>query len=134
MVRLRHSFDKLSRSVAAPRKVPHKDFVPPLADVFRDYNIHTMDNNYKADSKKDKDDNDDCNKHFESSTYISGGIGTVTCQHKILKGFRIIEKGESPQMFLLRRLPAKAEKRVVVYDFACKMHKCALRRFPKQSQ
>ena len=33
---------------------------------------------------------------------------------------------------ILRRLPAKvkAEKRVVVYDFACKMHKCALRRFP----
>ena len=59
----------------------------------------------------------------------------MTCQHKITKGFRIIERGESPQLFLhsiLRRLPAKvkAGKRVVVYDFACKMQKCALRRFP----
>ena len=95
-----------------------------------------MDNDYKADLKKDKDDDDiECNKQFESSSSISGGIGTVTCQHKITKGFRIIERGESPQLFLhsiLRRLPAKvkAEKRVVVYDFACKMQKCALRRFP----
>ena len=33
---------------------------------------------------------------------------------------------------LLRRLPAKvkAKRRVVIYDYACKMHKCALRRFP----
>ena len=39
------SFDKLSRSVAAPRKVTHKDFVYPLEDVFRDYDIRTIDNN-----------------------------------------------------------------------------------------
>ena len=56
IIRLRHSFDKLSRSSAAPRKTPHTDFIPPFADVFPDYDIHTMDNDYKADLKKDKDD------------------------------------------------------------------------------
>ena len=72
-----------------------------------------MDIDYKTDLKKDKDDDDiECNKQFESSSSISGGIGTVTCQHKITKGFRIIERGESPQLFLhsiLRRLPAKVK-------------------------
>ena len=47
----------------------------------------------------------------------------------------MIQKGESPQLFLhslLRRFPSnvKAKKRVIIYDFACKMHKCALVRFP----
>jgi hypothetical protein len=46
-----------------------------------------------------------------------------------------MERGESPQLFLhslVRRLPSKvkAKRRVVFYGFACKMHKCALRRFP----
>ena len=33
---------------------------------------------------------------------------------------------------MLRRLPnkVKAKRRVVVYDFACKLHKCCLRRYP----
>ena len=33
---------------------------------------------------------------------------------------------------ILRRLPAKvqAHKRVVIYDFACQMHKVCLRRYP----
>ena len=85
--------------------------------------------------KKDVEEDEHCNKTFESSSTISGGIITVTCGHKITKGFRLIEKGESPQLFLhsiLRRLPSnvKAKKRVIIYDFACMMHKCALRRFP----
>ena len=85
--------------------------------------------------KKDKDEDEKCRKEFESNGGISGGIGTITCSHKITKGFRVIQRGESPQIFLhsiLRRLPAKvrAKKRVVIYDFACKMHKYALRRFP----
>ena len=135
MIRIRIKFDKLSRSLAVARKEPPKDFKPPVADVFPDYDIHTMDNQYKADQYKDKDENVDCRKEFESSSSISGGIGTVTCNHKITKGFRVMERGESPQLFLhslVRRLPSKvkAKRRVVVYDFACKMHKCALRRFP----
>ena len=58
----------------------------------------------------------------------------VLHQHEITKGFRLIKKGESPLLFLhslLRRFPSnmKAKKRVIIYDFACKMNRCALFRF-----
>ena len=134
MIKLRFQFDRLSRKVAAPRVVPKPTFAPPKADCFSSYPIHTMENVYKADKKSDEDE-DDCEKNFASTASISGGIGTVSCNHKITKGFRAIQKGESPVIFchsLLRRLPekVKAHKRVVVYDFACKMHKCCLRRYP----
>ena len=134
MIKLRFQFDRLSRQTAAPRVVPKSTFVPPKADCFSSYPIHTMDNIYKADRKPDENE-DDCEKMFGSAASISGGIGTVSCNHKITKGFRAIQKGESPVMFchsLLRRLPekVKAAKRVVIYDFACKMHKTCLRRYP----
>ena len=133
MVKLRFQFDKQSRKVAAPRTKPKLDFVEPIADFFPNYPIHTMENIYKADSKPSEDD--DCEKNFMGASSISGGIGTLTCSHKITKGFRAIKKGESPVIFchsILRRLPdkVKAHKRVVVYDFACKMHKVCLRRYP----
>ena len=135
MIRLRGKFDRLSKSLAVARKPPHEDFKPPEADFFPDYDIHTMSNVYKADTKHDKEEGEDCQKEFERSSHISGGIGTVTCNHRVTKGFRVIERGESPLLFLhaiLRRFPikVKAKRRVIVYDFACKMHKCALRRFP----
>ena len=134
MIKLRFQFERLSRKFAAPRVVPKPDFSPPKADCFSSYPIHTMENLYKADKKPDENE-DDCEKNFDSAASISGGIGTVSCNHKITKGFRAIQKGESPVIFchsLLRRLPekVKAHKRVVVYDFACKMHKCCLRRYP----
>ena len=134
MIKLRFSFDKLSRKVAAPRVTPEEDFVPPKADCFPSYPIHTKENKYKADRKSDENE-DDCEKNFNSASSISGGIATISCNHKITKGFRAIQKGESPVIFchsILRRLPAKvkAHKRVVIYDFACKMHKCCLRRYP----
>ena len=134
MVKLRFEFDKLSRQVAVPRVPPESKFVPPKADFFPSYPIHTMENEYKADKKPDSTESDDCEKAFNSASSISGGIGTVSCNHKITKGFRAIKKGESPLIFchsLLRRLPekVKAHKRVVIYDFACKLHKTCLRRY-----
>ena len=135
MIRLRFNFDKLSQKVAVPRISPKSDFVPPLADVFPSYPIHTKENIYKADKKPETSETDECEKDFQSSNSMSGGIGTVSCNHKITKGFRAIRKGGSPVIFchsLLRRIPGKvqAHKRVVVYDFACRMHKTCLRRYP----
>ena len=99
-----------------------------------------MENIYKADSKWDSsDDKFDCGKHFKEASSISGGICTVTCNHKITKGFRAIKHGESPAIFcnsIFRRLPkkVKAHRRVVIYDFACKMHKFYLRRYPYRTR
>ena len=94
-----------------------------------------MENIYKADSRPDPSESVECEKEFGAATSISGGIGTLSCNHRITKGFRAIKKGESPVFFchsILRRLPekVKAHKRVVIYDFACKMHKVCLRRYP----
>ena len=135
MIKLRFQFDTNSRRLAAPRTAPNSTYKPPLSDFFPSYPVHTMENVYKADKKKDATEINDCEKRFTSATSITGGIGTVSCNHKITKGFRAIQKGESPILFchsLLRRLPekVKAHKRVVIYDFACKMHKVCLRRYP----
>ena len=135
LIKLRFNFDKLSRKVAIPRTSPNSEFEPPLADFFPAYPVHTMENVYKADSKVDNTAKEDCDKNFDSVSTISGGIGTVSCNHKVTKGFRAIQKGESPLVFchsLFRRLPqkVKAHKRVVIYDFACKLHKVCLRRYP----
>ena len=135
MIKLRFQFDRQSRKMAATRNKPSSDFLSPVADFFPSYPIHTMENIYKADKKPDSSESDDCEKIFSSATSISGGVGTVSCNHKITKGFRAIRQGESPIIFLhslLRRLPekVKAHKRVVIYDFACKMHKTCLRRYP----
>ena len=135
MINLRFEFDQKSRKVAHPRTKPNEGFREPLADFFPSYQIHTMRNVYKADKERDTPDSDDCDKNFKSSKSITGGIATVSCNHKITKGFRAIRKGESPVDFcqsIFRRLPGKvkAHKRVIVYDFACKMHKVCLRRYP----
>ena len=136
MIKLRFDFDKKSRKVAVARRPPNEEFEAPIADFFPAYPIHTMENVYKADARPETNTaEDDCEKNFSSASSISGGLGTVTCNHKITKGFRAIQKGESPALFchsLFRRLPrkVKAHKRVVIYDFACKLHKVCLRRYP----
>ena len=63
MIKLRFQFDRLSRKFAAPRVVPKADFSPPKADYFSSYQIHTMENLYKADKKPDENE-DDCEKTF----------------------------------------------------------------------
>ena len=135
MINFRFEFDRKSRKVAHPRTKPNKDFKEPVADFFPSYHIHTMKNSYKVDKQRDIPASEGCDKNFKSSKSITGGIATVSCNHRITKGFRAIRKGESPVDFcqsIFRRLPEKVKvhKRVVVYDFACRMHKFCLRRYP----
>ena len=85
MVKLRYQFDVTSRGLAPPRVSPTAPFKPPKADVFPDYPIHTMDNTYEVDKNETGDD--DCEKVFNESSHISGGLGMVTCGHKVTKGF-----------------------------------------------
>ena len=79
-----------------------------------------------------------CVKNMTKMKYHADVIHSITqtwfspncCGHKITNGFRLIKKGESPQLFLhfiLRRWPSnvKAKKWVIIYDFLCMMHKCA---------
>merc|ERR1712096_350938 len=95
-----------------------------------------MEDNYSADSKKDKnEDPSSCDKIYNESPTITGGISHITCMHNITKGFTAMSRGESPQMFtsvLLRRFPkrVRAKRRVFLYDNSCNLKKIALRRFP----
>ena len=54
IVNLRISFDDLARKNAVPRKKPIKGFSEPLAEVYPNNPIHTMDNKYHAGMIKDK--------------------------------------------------------------------------------
>ena len=101
LIKLRFSFDKLSRKLAVPRTTPSSDFKPPLADFFPAYPVHTMENIYKADSRIDNAEKEECDKNFDSASSISGGIGTVSCNHKITKGFRAIRRVKVPYYFVI---------------------------------
>ena len=106
-----------------------------MAEVYPNNPVHTMDNKYHADKIKDKDEDGGCNKDYNESPTITGGLTHITCMHSINKGFTALHRGESPLLVLgqaLRRLPPKVQagKRVFLYDNAYKAHKSALRRFP----
>ena len=62
------------KTVATKKKSPTTNFIPPVADMFPNYSIHTLDNKYKVDMKKDVEEDEHCNKAFKSSSTISGGI------------------------------------------------------------
>ena len=71
-----------------------------------------MDNQYKED--KDKDINEDvgCNKDYNKSPNITGGLTHITCIHNITKGFTALHRGDSPLIILspsLRRLPVRVQ-------------------------
>ena len=135
MMDLRVEYNQLAKERAMPRKKPDKKHKEAGADVFPNYPIHTMDYEYEADSKKDKHEDDGCNKDYNESASISGGITHITCKHSICKGFTAMKRGESPLMAVapcVRRLPARvqARHRYLLYDNACQARKGAERRFP----
>ena len=56
---------------------------------------------YVADSKADTSaGKDDCNKIYNESATITGGIIHITCQHGRVKGFTAMKRGESVGMIV----------------------------------
>ena len=89
----------------------------------------------KYNNDKETGDSENCEKEFDSSTTITGGLITLSCPHKICKGYKAFPKGESANQYtgaLFRRLPPKvqAKKRIIIFDYACQMHKVCLLKFP----
>ena len=121
----------MARRNTVPRIKPNSYFTEPIAEVYPNNPVHTMENVYRADKEKDGG----CNKDYNECPTITGGLTHITCMHNITKGFTALHRGESPLLVLgpaMRRLPQRvqAAKRVFLYDNACKAHKSALRRFP----
>ena len=99
MIILKRDYTALARERAMVRKKPKAGHKEAESEVYPNYPIHTMEYEYEADSKKDDEDGDTgCNKDYNESATISGGITHVTCHHSICKGFTAMRKGESPLM------------------------------------
>ena len=73
-----------------------KCFSEPLAEVYPNKPIHTMNIMYHADKIKDKDDDGGCHKDYNESPTITGGLTHITCMHSITKEFTALNRGESP--------------------------------------
>ena len=135
LIELRKSYNETARSRAAPRVNPGPKFKEAEAAIFPNLPVHTMNNRYSADAKMDETDDISCNKEYNESPSITGGITHITCKHSITKGFTAMHRGESPLMIidpLLRRFPKRvqARQRFLIYDNACMARKCAEVRFP----
>ena len=135
MIELREDFNRLAEERAVKRTKPKKDYESSKVEIYPNNPEHTMENVYKADTKKDKTEDKSCEKIYNSKSTITGGITHISCHHGIVKGFTALHRGESPLNVLapaLGRLPVrvKAKARYFIYDNGCAAHKCALRRFP----
>ena len=78
----------------------NESFSEPAAEVYPNNLIHTMDNNYKADKYRDKDEDGGCNKDYNECPTITGGLTHITCMNIITKGFTDLHRGESPLLVL----------------------------------
>ena len=136
MIELRNKFNKLACERAVPRIKPTETFIQPEAEVYPNNPIHTQLHKYKGDlTGADEEDPSSCNKAFNESSTITGGITHITCIHGITKGFSALHHGESPLQVvypIIQRLAPRvqAKKRIFIYDFACRAQQSALRRFP----
>ena len=105
------------------------------AQVYPFYPAHTLNNVYTADSKKDKSEEEACNKDYNESSKFTGGITHLTCNHNIVKGFTAMKRGESVKQIVnpcVTRLPRRvqARRRFLIYDNACQARSYTERRFP----
>ena len=103
LIDLKRAYTKLAEERAMPRRKPKPGHKAAESEVYPFYPLHTMEYAYdadKADVLKDDGANEEkgCNKDYNESCTISGGITHVTCEHSITKGFTAMRKGESPMM------------------------------------
>ena len=109
------------------------------AEIYPGLPQHTANEKFYADKYKDKNETQSCTKIYPEASGITGGLGHITCQHGVTKGYTAMKNGESPALFaktVFKRLPKRvqAEKKVFVYDNCCNFHKFTLRRYPWRSR
>ena len=104
MIDLKRKYTSLAKERAVPRIKPGPGHKPVESEIYPLYPLHTLDNDYEADMRTEGEieDSAGCNKYYNDSVTISGGICHVTCQHSICKGFTAMRKGESPLMVVGR--------------------------------
>ena len=127
LLQYRESFDKLAQECDGRDLSPNRH-PAPVAECYPGLPLHSGPENFVADNKDDKNDSQNCEKHYPEACGITGGLGHLTCEHRVTKGFTAMKNGESPSMFakpLFKRLKkrVKARKRVFIYDNCCNFHK-----------
>ena len=111
----------ISYERAVKRTKPKSNYKPCVAECYPNNQEHTMENQYEADTKRDRTEDKKCEKSYNSKATITGGLTHLSCQHGIVKGFTALQRGESPLLIVgpaLRRLPSrvKANRRFFIYD------------------
>ena len=106
-----------------------------LAEIYTGLPQHSVNEKFYADRNKDQGEIKNCTKIYPEASGITGGLGHITCQHGVTKGYTAMKNGKSPALFaktLFLRFPKRvqAEKRVFIYDNCCNFHKYTLRRYP----
>ena len=133
MIDLKETYTQMARKRAVPRKAPLGN--PVEAEVYPYFPAHTVNHEYEADGKVDKNEDDGCSKDYNECATFTGGITHITCSHSIVKGFTAMKRGESVRMIVnpcVTRLPQRvqAKRRFLLYDNACQARAYAERRYP----
>ena len=121
MISLHEDFNAISYERAVKRTKPKTTYKPCIAECYPNNPEHTMENQYEADTKRDRTEDKKCEKSYNSKATITGGLTHLSCHHGIVKGFTALQRGESPLLIVgpaLRRLPSrvKANRRFFIYD------------------
>ena len=98
------------RSLLLKRTRPHENYKPCEAECYPNNPEHTIENQYLADTRRDKTEDKKCGKSYNSKATITGGLTHLSCHHGIVKGFTALQRGESPLLIVgpaLRRLPPR---------------------------
>ena len=132
MMSLMEDFQTIAYERAVKRTRPHVNYKPCEAECYPNNPEHTIENQYWADTWRDKTEDKRCGKSYNSKATITGGLTHLSCHHGIVKGITALQCGESPLLIVgpvLRRLPSrvKAQRRFFIYDNACAAHKSCLR-------
>ena len=109
------------RSLLLKRTRPHENYKPCEAECYPNNPEHTIENQYWADTWREKTEDKRCGKSYNSKATITGGLTHLSCHHGIVKGITALQRGESPLLIVgpvLRRLPSrvKAQRRFFIYD------------------
>ena len=95
-------------------------------------NVKRLRNKYDNDSVRlDKEDKG-CNHYFEKMRHFTGGVMMFWCPHRICLGFHVVPTSEGrDDVFSVLFTRWQTPPKIVIYDFACNLHKYSFSREPK---
>ena len=81
MISLHEDFNAISYERAVKRTKPKSNYKPCAAECYPNNPEHTMENQYEADTKRDKTEDKKCEKSYNSKATITGGFCVYYKRH-----------------------------------------------------